>query len=55
MAVLAALQLLKRDQLNITIYTDSQYIVNTVEKKWLFTWVKINFKGKKMQIYGNSF
>lgn len=47
MAVIAALQLLKRDGLDITIYTDSAYIVNSVEKKWLFGWVKKNFAGKK--------
>jgi len=47
MAVVAALQLLKRDSLEITIYTDSAYIVNSVEKKWVFGWVKTNFKDKK--------
>jgi len=47
MAVLASLQLLKRDGLNITIYTDSAYIVNSVEKKWVFCWAKKNFAGKK--------
>lgn len=47
MAVIAALQLLKRDNLNITIYTDSAYIVNAVEKKWVFGWEKKAFKDKK--------
>lgn len=47
MAVVAALQLLKRDGLDITIYTDSAYIVNSVEKGWLFGWVKKGFQGKK--------
>ena len=47
MAVIAALQLLKRDGLDITIYTDSAYIVNSVEKGWLFGWVKKGFQGKK--------
>ena len=47
MAVIAALRLLKRDNLDITIYTDSAYIVNSVEKKWVFGWVKKNFQGKK--------
>jgi ribonuclease HI len=31
----------------VTIYTDSQYIVNSVEKKWLDNWIKTNFKGGK--------
>ncbi|MCW3122723.1 MAG: ribonuclease [Flavipsychrobacter sp.] len=47
MAVIAALDLLKRGGLDITIYTDSAYIVNSVEKKWVFGWVKKGFKGKK--------
>lgn len=47
LAVIVALQQLKKDGLNITIYTDSSYIVNSVEKGWLFGWVKTGFKGKK--------
>lgn len=47
MAVIAALELLKRDHLAITIYTDSAYVVNAVEKKWVFGWEKVGFKGKK--------
>ncbi len=47
MAVIAALELLKRENLEVTIYTDSKYIVDTVEKKWLHAWIKTGFKGKK--------
>ncbi len=47
MAVLAALKLLTRDGLDITIYTDSAYIVNSVEKKWVFGWEKKGYSGKK--------
>ena len=47
MAVVAALRLLKRDGLEITIYTDSAYVVNSVEKGWVFGWVKKGFAGKK--------
>jgi len=47
MAAIAALQLLKRDNLDITIYSDSAYVVNTVEKGWLFNWAKTGYKGKK--------
>jgi ribonuclease HI len=47
MAVIAALSLLKRDGLDITIYTDSAYVVNSVEKKWVFQWAKNGYKGKK--------
>ena len=47
MAVLAALKMLTRDGLNITIYTDSSYVVNAIEKKWIISWEKINYKEKK--------
>ncbi len=47
MAVIAALESLKRTGLDITIYTDSAYVVNSVEKKWVFGWVKKGFEGKK--------
>src|SRR5580704_9349552 len=47
MAVIAALQLLKRDNLDITIHTDVPYVVNAGEKKWVFGWVKKGFQGKK--------
>ncbi len=47
MAVIVALEALKKEGLQIVIYTDSKYIVNAVEKKWVFGWVKKQFKGKK--------
>lgn len=47
MGVITALESIKKDEQSIVIYTDSQYIVNSVEKKWIMNWVKSNFKGKK--------
>jgi ribonuclease HI len=47
MAVIVALQSLSRKNIPLTIYTDSQYVVNSVEKKWLDNWIKTNFKGGK--------
>jgi len=47
LAVIVALQELKRDGLDITIYSDSAYIVNSVEKGWLFGWAKKGYKDKK--------
>lgn len=47
MAVIVALQQLTRPGLDIVIYTDSQYVVNSVEKGWLTNWMKIDFKDKK--------
>ena len=47
MGVIAALETLKRTGLDIVIYTDSEYIVNSVEKKWVFGWEKKGYAGKK--------
>lgn len=47
MAVIAALSTLTRDGLEATIYSDSSYVVNAVEKGWLTTWLRTDFKGKK--------
>ena len=47
MAVIAALQALKKKNISLTIYTDSQYILNSVEKKWLDNWIRTDFKGGK--------
>ncbi|HEU4471887.1 MAG TPA: ribonuclease HI [Flavisolibacter sp.] len=48
MGVIAALEAMKKPQLNITIYTDSQYIVKAVSEGWLKKWLATNFaKGKK--------
>ena len=29
------------------VYSDSKYVVDSVEKGWLMNWVKTDFKGKK--------
>lgn len=48
MGVIAALEALKKPNLNITIYTDSQYIVKAIKEGWLNKWLATNFaKGKK--------
>jgi ribonuclease HI len=47
MAVIAALKALKRTGLNITIFSDSQYVVKAVSEGWLKNWIATNFKGGK--------
>jgi ribonuclease HI len=47
MAVIAGLEALKKKNLDITIYSDSQYIVYAIEKGWLKKWIATNFKGGK--------
>jgi ribonuclease HI len=47
MAVIVALASLTKKNIPVSIYTDSQYVVNTVEKKWLDNWIRTDFKGGK--------
>ena len=47
MAVIKALESLKREALNITIYSDSQYVVKAVSEGWLRKWIATSFKGGK--------
>lgn len=47
LAVIKAIETLKKEKLDVTIYSDSKYVVDAVEKKWLFGWVKKDFKNKK--------
>ena len=47
MAVIAGLKALKKEGMNITVYSDSQYVVKAWEEGWLKNWIKTNFKGGK--------
>lgn len=47
LAVIVGLEALKIDNSNVTIYSDSKYVVDSVEKGWIWNWVKTRFKGKK--------
>lgn len=49
MGVIAGLEALKHENCKVTIYTDSKYVSEAVEKGWLNTWVKNGFKKKKNQ------
>ena len=47
MAVIAALEALKKEGLHITIFSDSQYVVKAVHEGWLKKWIATNFSGGK--------
>ena len=47
LAVIVALETLTRKNIPLTIFTDSQYIVKSVQQKWLDTWIRTDFKGGK--------
>ena len=47
LSVIVALESLKGEGHAVTIFSDSKYVVDSVEKGWLFDWFKKGFKGKK--------
>lgn len=47
LAVIAGLEALKTNEYPVTIYSDSKYVVDAINKGWLESWVKKGFKGKK--------
>jgi ribonuclease HI len=47
LAVIVALEQLKKEGIAVVVYSDSKYVVDSVEKKWVFNWVKKGFKDKK--------
>ncbi|MDC1217220.1 ribonuclease HI [Flavobacteriaceae bacterium] len=47
LAVIVGLELLKKQPLEVMIYSDSKYVIDSVEKKWVFGWEKKKFKDKK--------
>ncbi len=47
LAVIVGLEAVTRPELLITVVTDSKYVVDAVEKKWVFRWAREpNFNGK---------
>jgi ribonuclease HI len=47
LAVIVALESAKGTGHHITVYSDSKYVVDSVNKGWVFGWQKKAFKGKK--------
>ena len=47
LAVIRGLQTVKRDDLHVKVYTDSRYVSDSVNKRWVFSWETKGFKKKK--------
>ena len=47
LAVIMGLEALKKPGNNVTIYSDSRYVVDSVEKNWVLGWERKGFAGKK--------
>lgn len=46
LAVIVGLEAIKTKNIPVTIYSDSKYVVDAVEKKWVYGWQKKDFAGK---------
>ncbi|TVR81453.1 MAG: ribonuclease HI [Chitinophagaceae bacterium] len=47
LAVITGLEAIKTEGWDVTIYSDSKYVIDAVEKKWVFGWAKKGFVKKK--------
>jgi ribonuclease HI len=47
LAVIVALEKIKKNNVEITVFSDSKYVVDSIEKKWIFNWKRKGFVGKK--------
>lgn len=47
LSVIVALEQIKQENSTVTIYSDSKYVVDAVEKRWVFGWKQKGFKDKK--------
>ncbi len=47
LSVIVALETLKKEGTAVTVYSDSKYVVDSVELKWVMGWEKKGFKDKK--------
>ena len=47
LAVIIGLEALKNKGSNVVIYSDSKYVVDSVEKAWVLNWERKGYKGKK--------
>jgi ribonuclease HI len=47
MAVIKGLEALKSIDQSVMIYSDSKYVIDAIEKRWVYGWVKKGFAGKK--------
>ena len=49
LSVIVALEMLKAKPMTVTVYSDSKYVVDSVEKKWVFGWEKKYCNNKKQR------
>jgi ribonuclease HI len=47
LAVIEGLESIKVENASVLVVSDSKYVVDSVEKKWVFGWEKKNFEKRK--------
>ncbi len=47
LAVIVALESIKLENAEVIVTSDSKYVVNAIEQKWIYGWQKKNFKDVK--------
>ncbi len=47
LSVIVALEMIKVDNAEVDVFSDSKYVVDAIEKGWVFNWQKTGFKKKK--------
>lgn len=47
LAVIKALEALKKPGQAVIIYSDSKYVIDAIDKKWVYGWLQKGFKDKK--------
>ena len=47
LAVIVGLEKLKTKKTKVLVISDSKYVIDSIEKRWVFQWEKKNFIGKK--------
>ncbi len=47
LAVIVGLETLKKTDIPVRVYSDSKYVIDAIEKKWVYGWYSKGFKDKK--------
>ena len=54
LAVIIALESLKIQPMNVIVFSDSKYVIESIEKKWVFNWEKNSLAERKTRTYGKD-
>ena len=47
LAVIIGLEALKSINQQVTIFSDSKYVIEAIDKRWVYGWMQKGFQGKK--------